>query len=181
MYAELFFALQYVLNFTFVLTKPPDGQWGALQSDGTWTGAIRELQDEKADIGKRLFYKRFWRKMFEIHFSAIAPFGVSIARSKVVTFSETIEMSPGSALFVKNPLGTFNFKAYFDPLTFMSWIFVGLFCILTPISIFATSRFGHGQYEFTWVKSQIFVLSALTIRGWPMSPNQLSSRCAFIV
>ena len=57
MYTELFFALQYVLNFTFVLTKPPDGQWGALQSDGTWTGAIRELQDEKADIGKRLYYK----------------------------------------------------------------------------------------------------------------------------
>ena len=121
--------------------------------------------------------------MFEIHLSAIAPFGVSIARSKVVTFSETIEMSPGSALFVKNPLGTFNFKAYFDPLTFMSWIFVGLFCILTPISIFATSRFGPmpEKNEFTWVKSQIFVLSALTIRGWPMSPNQLSSRCAFIV
>ena len=51
MYAEVFFALQYILNFTFVLTKPPDGQWGALQSDGTWTGMIRELQDEKTDIG----------------------------------------------------------------------------------------------------------------------------------
>ena len=51
MYAEVFFALQYILNFTFVLTQPPDGQWGALQSDGTWTGMIRELQDERTDIG----------------------------------------------------------------------------------------------------------------------------------
>ena len=51
MYAEVFFALQYILNFTFVLTKPPDGQWGALQSDGTWTGMIRELQDERIDMG----------------------------------------------------------------------------------------------------------------------------------
>ena len=51
MYAEVFFALQYILNFTFVLSKPPDGQWGALQSDGTWTGMIRELQDERTDIG----------------------------------------------------------------------------------------------------------------------------------
>ena len=51
MYAEVFFALQYILNFTFTVTKPPDGQWGGLQSDGTWTGMIRELQDERADIG----------------------------------------------------------------------------------------------------------------------------------
>ena len=51
MYADVFFALQYILNFTFVLTKPPDGQWGALQSDGTWTGMIRELQDERIDMG----------------------------------------------------------------------------------------------------------------------------------
>ena len=51
MYAEVFLALQYILNFTFTVTKPPDGQWGGLQSDGTWTGMIRELQDERADIG----------------------------------------------------------------------------------------------------------------------------------
>ena len=51
MYVDLFFALQSVLNFTFVLTKPPDGQYGVLKSDGTWTGMIRELQDQRIDIG----------------------------------------------------------------------------------------------------------------------------------
>ena len=53
MFAEVFFALQGVLNFTFTLTKSPDGQWGALQADGTWTGMVRELQDQRADIGKQ--------------------------------------------------------------------------------------------------------------------------------
>ena len=52
MFAEVFFALQSVLNFTFTLTKSPDGQWGALQTDGSWTGMVRELQDKRADIGK---------------------------------------------------------------------------------------------------------------------------------
>ena len=52
MYADLFSALQSVLNFTYVLTKPPDGQGGVLQSDGTWTGMIRELQEQRVDIGK---------------------------------------------------------------------------------------------------------------------------------
>ena len=53
MFAEVFFALQYVLNFTFVVTKPPDEQWGAIQSDGTWTGMVKELQQERADIGNQ--------------------------------------------------------------------------------------------------------------------------------
>ena len=51
MFPEVFFTLQYALNFTFVVTKPPDGQWGAIQSDGTWSGMVRELQEDRADIG----------------------------------------------------------------------------------------------------------------------------------
>ena len=51
MFPEVFFTLQDVLNFTFVVTKPPDGQWGAIQSDGTWSGMVRELQEDRADIG----------------------------------------------------------------------------------------------------------------------------------
>ena len=52
MYADLFHALQSVLNFTYVLKESPDGQWGVLKSDGTWTGMIRELQEQRTDIGK---------------------------------------------------------------------------------------------------------------------------------
>ena len=51
MFPEVFFALQYVLNFTYVVTTPSERQWGALQSDGTWSGMVRELQEDRADIG----------------------------------------------------------------------------------------------------------------------------------
>ena len=51
MFADVLFALQDILNFTYVLKRPPDGQWGSLQSDGTWSGMIRELQEERIDIG----------------------------------------------------------------------------------------------------------------------------------
>ena len=40
------------MNFTFTLRKPPDGQWGSLMKNGTWTGMVKELQLKKADIGK---------------------------------------------------------------------------------------------------------------------------------
>ena len=52
MFPDVFFALQYVLNFTYVVTKPPDGQWGAIQSDGSWSGMVKELQEGRIDIGK---------------------------------------------------------------------------------------------------------------------------------
>ena len=54
MFSEIFFALQDILNFTYVLKKPPDGQYGSLRTDGTWTGMIRELQEQRADIGNFL-------------------------------------------------------------------------------------------------------------------------------
>ena len=54
MYADLWFVLQSFLNFTYVLTKPPDGQAGVLKSDGTWTGMIRELQERRIDIGNKI-------------------------------------------------------------------------------------------------------------------------------
>ena len=54
MYADLWFVLQSFLNFTYVLTKPPDGQAGVLKSDGTWTGMIRELQEQRIDIGNKI-------------------------------------------------------------------------------------------------------------------------------
>ena len=57
MFPEVFISLQYVLNFTFVVTTPPDGQWGAIQSDGTWSGMVRELQEGRVDIGNLISYK----------------------------------------------------------------------------------------------------------------------------
>ena len=33
------------------MRKPADGQWGALNADGTWTGIINEVYKRKADMG----------------------------------------------------------------------------------------------------------------------------------
>ena len=46
------FVFQKILNFTYDLTKPPDGQWGSLQSDMSWTGMVGMLTRGEIDIGK---------------------------------------------------------------------------------------------------------------------------------
>ena len=59
------------LNFTLLLTPSNDGQWGALNENGTWNGLIGMLVNEETDI-------------------AIAGFAVTEARRKVVTFGRAI-------------------------------------------------------------------------------------------
>ena len=42
---------QDVLNFSFVISTPPDMQYGSLNLDGTWTGIVNELIHKNAEIG----------------------------------------------------------------------------------------------------------------------------------
>ena len=46
-----FFIFQNLLNFTYKVRKPPDGQFGSLTENKTWTGMINELYQKRADIG----------------------------------------------------------------------------------------------------------------------------------
>ena len=39
------------MNFTYDLTQPPDGQWGAIQPDGSWSGLVGMLMRGEIDIG----------------------------------------------------------------------------------------------------------------------------------
>ena len=37
-------------NLSYTAYASPDGQWGTLRPDGTWTGVVGELQMKRADI-----------------------------------------------------------------------------------------------------------------------------------
>ena len=42
------------MNFTYYMTKPSDGQWGAISADGTWSGMVGQLQRGDVDICKKI-------------------------------------------------------------------------------------------------------------------------------
>ena len=71
MFLEPLNILEKELNFTWKLIPSNDGQWGAMDNNGTWTGLISMLISEQIDI-------------------AAASLSVTEARSRVVTFSGTI-------------------------------------------------------------------------------------------
>ena len=58
MFAEVFDNLQEVMNFTYTLIKPPDGQWGSIQPDGSWSGMVGLLASGEVDIGMSILIFR---------------------------------------------------------------------------------------------------------------------------
>ena len=102
------------------MVKPPDGQWGAIQSNNSWNGMVKMLQNEEIDM-------------------APASFTVTVARSKVLTFAIPITEIYHS-LFIQNPLASYNAMAYLEPLHFLSWLVLIIFCFLAPPLLFFSAR-----------------------------------------
>ena len=66
-----------IMNFTSEVRMSPDGQYGSIQSDGTWNGMVRELQLQNADIGDKQSYPNWWLKsnVFKSCFSCRPVYG----------------------------------------------------------------------------------------------------------
>ena len=71
--------------------------------------------------------------------SAVQAFTVTNERSKVITFSQPID-SLYHSLFIKNPEGSLNLKAYVDPLTEYAWMAIGMFAIVGSLSLFLITQ-----------------------------------------
>ena len=135
--------------------------------------------------------------------TAVAAFTVTKSRSDVMSFAHQIGEIYFS-LFTQNPRGSLNYMAYIEPMHHMTWLCVGLFCILTPSILFCSNQYvsiihisvlnscfkiyhlrygkrNSTNYEFTIGKSAVFVLSSLTMRGWSDTPITPAARIAFIM
>ena len=53
-FAEVFNELTKLLNFSYTTIVPPDGEWGALKDDGTWSGMVGQLLTKSVDMGNPL-------------------------------------------------------------------------------------------------------------------------------
>ena len=61
----------------------------------------------------------------------MTPFTVTKARSKIMTFMEPVTFMHLS-LIIKNPSETYNLLAYIEPMQYLAWAFVLVFCLVTP-------------------------------------------------
>lgn len=120
MFAEVFDNIATIMNFTYDLTKPPDGQWGAIQPDGSWSGMVGMLSKGEIDM-------------------APTDFTVTMERSAVMTFANPITQIYHS-LFIKNPTETYNYTAYTEPMHWLSWVILLVFIGLVPPFLWFNTR-----------------------------------------
>ena len=113
-----FISLQEMMNFTYSVIKPPDGQYGAIQPDGTWSGMVGLLTTQDIDI---------------------AAFTVTQERSAVMTFASPITQIYHT-LFIKNPAENFNFMAYIEPLHWFAWVALLVLLVTVPPILYLAIR-----------------------------------------
>ena len=51
MLIDIFKEVSRLLNFSYNVIEPPDGEWGAMKEDGTWSGMVGQLQAKIVDFG----------------------------------------------------------------------------------------------------------------------------------
>ena len=116
----IFCHFQSIMNFTYTLIKPPDGQWGAIQSDGSWSGTVNLLANQIIDIG-------------------VTDFTITKERNEVISFTVPITDIYHS-LFIKNPSDAFNYMAYIEPMHWLAWVSLLVLLATVPPILFLTAK-----------------------------------------
>ena len=106
------------MNFTYTVIKPPDGQFGGIQPDGTWNGLVGLLANQEIDI---------------------STFTVTKERSSVISFASPIARIYHS-LFIKNPAENFNIMAYIKPMHWLAWICLFVLLATVPPLLYLAIR-----------------------------------------
>ena len=70
-----------------------------------------------------------------IIFTGVTPFTITLARSAIISFPQPV-VKVHFQLFIKNPSDKFKYMAYIEPLHYLSWFFIGIFCIITPLFLY---------------------------------------------
>ena len=115
-----FISLQEIMNFTYTVIVPPDGEYGVIQPDGRWSGMVKLLANHDIDI-------------------ATASFMVTQQRSTVITFASPIS-DFYSSLFIKNPAEIFNIMAYIEPMQWLAWVGIFVFLATVPPLLYLAVR-----------------------------------------
>ena len=89
MVPDIFNSLAIKLNFTYTLQLPRDGKWGRRDEHGKWSGIVRDLMDEEADMAVTAIsvtHARCWPKASSSSRSAVVDFGVSFDQDPLGLF-----------------------------------------------------------------------------------------------
>ncbi|VDI59959.1 Hypothetical predicted protein [Mytilus galloprovincialis] len=107
--------LASALNFTYEITQPLDGKWGAQMENGSWNGLIGQLERRDIDL-------------------VAAPVAVQISREKVVDFTIPYYYDSPAILLKKPDQNAKKWRTLIDPLS--EYVILCIFIFLPVTSLF---------------------------------------------
>jgi len=166
---------QMVLNgksFAFMIVEPPDGVYGSLQQDGSWTGMVNELLEDRADI-------------------IAAPFSIMAERENVVDFTVPYYDLVGITILAKKPeitYAVFKFMEVMEPSVWSSFLTVFLLvsCLIALFDRCSPYSYQNNKHDwpieegnpkvFTLKESLWFTMTSVTPQGGGELPVPTSAR-----
>ena len=84
------------------------------------------------------------------------------------------------SVFIKNPANVYNFTAYLEPLTYLSWALIGVFFLLVPFALYKISELSREDKYLPLLESFEAIFAALLLLGSQTEPNNISTRIIFL-
>nr|XP_022327935.1 glutamate receptor ionotropic, kainate 3-like isoform X2 [Crassostrea virginica] len=157
---SIFEKLAEDLGFSFNISLVPDGKYGSYKGKTRgWTGMVRQLLDDKADL-------------------ALAPFQITPSRSRVVDFPKPF-MTKGTSLVVRKPERSVSPFQFLMPLSHVVWITIFVAYVFTALMLFGVSRVNCDKHErrLNNFRESFWYIWGTLLRGnLQQSPTGISSR-----
>ncbi|TRY63126.1 hypothetical protein TCAL_11659 [Tigriopus californicus] len=164
MYADVFFVLRDILNFTYQFVQPPDDTWGTSDSEGAYNGMLGQLQRQEIDL-------------------APTSFTVTKERSRVVDFAFPIT-DMHHRFFVPKPRDRVNWTAYTDPLANSVWSVLGILSLTVPFLLWTSVVLKNDpqKAQFKLYRSFAFIAMTLTFaKPWSSVPQTYVPKVMFLL
>uniref|UniRef100_A0AAQ4P3L4 Glutamate receptor n=1 Tax=Gasterosteus aculeatus aculeatus TaxID=481459 RepID=A0AAQ4P3L4_GASAC len=163
-----------ILKFSFKIKLVDDGQYGAPEPNGSWTGMVGELINRKADL-------------------AVAGFTITSEREKVIDFSKPF-MTLGISILYRVQLGRKpGYFSFLDPFSPAVWLFMLLAYLAVSCVLFLAARLSPYEWynphpclrerkdilenQYTLGNSLWFPIGGFMQQGSEIMPRALSTRC----
>ena len=159
-FADLLHSLRDIMNFTYTLEPPTDNNWGGRQPDGSWNGMMNLVQKELVDFAPTSLIQ-------------------TVERELATDWTIPLVFSHLS-IFIKNPTNVYNYTAYLEPLTYLSWAIIVVFLFAIPPVLFYVSKFAEEIQGMKIEESYGAVYVALLLLGSSHDPVKYSTRIAFV-
>ena len=152
--------LEESLNFTTHITLPPDGNWGSFEKDGSWSGMVGGLLQNRTQIVVSSLYK-------------------SQSRLQAITFSESWAKA-FIRFFVKYPERDARWTTFLETFHIEVWLCLAMLVLLLMACLYISHVFRPEKKDeeesFTISNTSLVVCGTLIGQGSFIDPKPISAR-----